>query len=53
VARLTDFFLGPENMAKLKELEQQYQEQYPGLVVDRGSTGVFSDARQDMQQQVN
>ena len=45
MARLTDFFLGPENMAKLKELEQQYQEQYPGLVVDRGSTGVFSDAR--------
>ena len=42
---VTDFFLGPENMAKLKELEQQYQEQYPGLVVDRGSTGVFSDAR--------
>ncbi len=45
MARLTDFFLGPENTAKLKELEQQYQEQYPGLVVDRGSTGVFSDAR--------
>ena len=43
--RLKNFFLGPTNMAKINELEQQYMEQYPGLVENYGSTGTFSDAR--------
>ena len=43
--RLKNFFLGPVNMAKINELEQQYMEQYPGLVENYGSTGTFSDAR--------
>jgi len=43
--RLKQFFLGPVNMAKINELEQEYMQKYPGLVENLGSTGVFSDAR--------
>ncbi len=43
--RLKTFFLGPANMAKLDELEQEYMQKFPGLIENYGSTGVFSDAR--------
>ena len=43
--KLKTFFLGPVNMARINELEQEYMQKYPGLIENMGSTGVFSDAR--------